>query len=53
MDFFVGSSGAKASSKGKDEGNLTWWQISLIGIGCTIGTFTAEFLKGKTFWTCI
>jgi L-asparagine transporter-like permease len=34
MDFFM------PLSKGKDSenGNLTWWQLSLIGVGCTIGT---------------
>jgi L-asparagine transporter-like permease len=27
-----------SSSGGKEKGDLTWWQLSLIGIGCTIGT---------------
>jgi L-asparagine transporter-like permease len=37
MDFFLPSSN---SSKGNaaDEGDLKWWQLSLIGVGCTIGT---------------
>jgi L-asparagine transporter-like permease len=26
------------SSSSKENGNLSWWQLSLIGIGCTIGT---------------
>lgn len=37
MDFFnpgVGSSKGNSS----EEGNLSWWQLSLIGVGCTIGT---------------
>ena len=34
MDFFIPS-----KSKGSSEkGDLKWWQLSLIGIGCTIGT---------------
>ena len=34
MDFFIPS-----KSKGNsEEGDLKWWQLSLIGIGCTIGT---------------
>lgn len=36
MDFFVPSNSNK--SKGSEDGNLSWWQLSLIGIGCTIGT---------------
>ena len=35
MDFFVPSGG---KSKGGEAGDLKWWQLSLIGIGCTIGT---------------
>jgi L-asparagine transporter-like permease len=39
MDYFTCSSGVGGkSSKGKDKGDLSWWQLSLIGIGCTIGT---------------
>ncbi|MFL6561548.1 MAG: amino acid permease, partial [Bacillus sp. (in: firmicutes)] len=38
MDFFIGSSDGGKSSKGKSQGDLSWWQLSLIGIGCTIGT---------------
>ena len=34
MDFFIPS----GRSKGSEDGNLKWWQLSLIGIGCTIGT---------------
>ncbi|MBB6444565.1 amino acid permease [Bacillus benzoevorans] len=34
MDFFMPLS----KGKGGDEGNLAWWQLSLIGVGCTIGT---------------
>jgi L-asparagine transporter-like permease len=37
LDFFVP---AKGSSQGKDSesGKLKWWQLSLIGVGCTLGT---------------
>ena len=35
MDFFI--PGTK-KSKGSEDGNLSWWQLSLIGVGCTIGT---------------
>ncbi|PKG22913.1 amino acid permease [Niallia nealsonii] len=39
MDFFTCSSDVeKNSSKGEKQGHLLWWQLSLIGIGCTIGT---------------
>jgi len=39
MDYFMFSSGTDGkSSKDKQNGDLTWWQLSLIGIGCTIGT---------------
>lgn len=39
MDFFMfNSKKSDKSSKGKQTGSLTWWQLSLIGIGCTIGT---------------
>ena len=37
MDFFIPST-KKSKGKGSEEGNLSWWQLSLIGIGCTIGT---------------
>jgi L-asparagine transporter-like permease len=30
--------GGNSSGKGSEKGDLTWWQLSLIGIGCTIGT---------------
>lgn len=30
--------GKKASSANEEQANLTWWQLSLIGVGCTIGT---------------
>jgi L-asparagine transporter-like permease len=32
------SATGKKANKGANEGNLTWWQLSLIGVGCTIGT---------------
>ncbi|WP_436376431.1 amino acid permease [Cytobacillus sp. BC1816] len=35
MDFFLPSGN---SSKKSDSGDLKWWQLSLIGVGCTIGT---------------
>ncbi len=28
----------KQSGKSSNQGNLKWWQLSLIGVGCTIGT---------------
>ncbi|WP_144510135.1 amino acid permease [Bacillus sp. FJAT-22090] len=28
----------KSSNKNKGEGHLAWWQLSLIGVGCIIGT---------------
>ncbi|CAH0275528.1 hypothetical protein SRABI96_03820 [Peribacillus sp. Bi96] len=34
MDFFMPS----GQSKGSEDENLKWWQLSLIGFGCTIGT---------------
>lgn len=30
--------GNKASGANDENANLTWWQLSLIGVGCTIGT---------------
>ncbi|MDR7000152.1 amino acid permease [Neobacillus niacini] len=41
MDFFI-PNGQKNESKDK---NLKWWQLSLIGVGCTIGT---GFFLGST-----
>jgi L-asparagine transporter-like permease len=39
MDYFTCTSGVgDKSSKGDSKGQLLWWQLSLIGIGCTIGT---------------
>lgn len=37
LDFFI-PSGESKGKKGSEEGNLKWWQLSLIGVGCTIGT---------------
>ncbi|MFD1737553.1 amino acid permease [Bacillus salitolerans] len=37
MDFFVPSS-SSSGGKGNEQANLKWWQLSLIGVGCTIGT---------------
>lgn len=34
MDFFMPINKGKNS----ENGNLKWWQLSLIGVGCTIGT---------------
>ena len=28
----------KQVSNNKKEGHLSWWQLSLIGVGCIIGT---------------
>ena len=30
--------GKKALGANEEKANLTWWQLSLIGVGCTIGT---------------
>jgi L-asparagine transporter-like permease len=43
MDFFSPSD--SCGSKGSEKGNLKWWQLSLIGVGCTIGT---GFFLGST-----
>lgn len=43
MDFF--SPSESCGSKGSEKGNLKWWQLSLIGVGCTIGT---GFFLGST-----
>jgi L-asparagine transporter-like permease len=37
MDFFIPSS-KKDQGKGSNDTNLNWWELSLIGVGCTIGT---------------
>ncbi|MEH7443838.1 amino acid permease [Bacillus sp. JJ1122] len=37
LDFFFPSSNSCKGSAPK-EGDLKWWQLSLIGVGCTIGT---------------
>jgi L-asparagine transporter-like permease len=37
MDFFNPGTGS-SKGKGSEQGNLKWWQLSLIGVGCTIGT---------------
>lgn len=37
MDFFI-PSGNSGKGNAANEGDLKWWQLSLIGIGCTIGT---------------
>jgi L-asparagine transporter-like permease len=34
----VSCSNSNAANNGTKEGDLKWWQLSLIGIGCTIGT---------------
>ncbi|WML43188.1 amino acid permease [Neobacillus sp. PS3-40] len=43
MDFFIPSDSREG--KGSGDGNLKWWQLSLIGVGCTIGT---GFFLGST-----
>ncbi|WP_127535752.1 amino acid permease [Paenibacillus illinoisensis] len=37
-DLSCAAQDASSSSEGKEKGNLKWWQLSLLGIGCTIGT---------------
>lgn len=37
MDFFYPAS-KSSEGQGSEEATLKWWQLSLIGIGCTIGT---------------
>ncbi|WP_226676451.1 amino acid permease [Mesobacillus jeotgali] len=37
MDFFLPSSKSGCGNS-SNEGDLKWWQLSLIGVGCTIGT---------------
>lgn len=37
MDYFLPST-KSGSGNGSEEGDLKWWQLSLIGVGCTIGT---------------
>jgi L-asparagine transporter-like permease len=37
MDFFL-PSGNSSKGNASNEGDLKWWQLSLIGVGCTIGT---------------
>lgn len=41
MDFFLPS----GQSKGSQNGNLNWWHLSFLGVGCTIGT---GFFLGST-----
>lgn len=38
MQFFIPVSGNSKKGKGSGKGTLKWWQLSLIGVGCTIGT---------------
>lgn len=38
MDFFIPDDSNSQSQKNQDGGTLKWWQLSLIGVGCTIGT---------------
>ena len=37
MDFFIPTD-ESSKGQGSEKGNLSWWQLSLIGVGCTIGT---------------
>jgi L-asparagine transporter-like permease len=37
MDYFLPSSKSGCGNN-SNEGDLKWWQLSLIGVGCTIGT---------------
>ncbi|ALC90321.1 transporter [Bacillus sp. FJAT-18017] len=38
MDFYVPTDKQGKKSSGSSSGNLKWWQLSMIGVGCTIGT---------------
>ncbi|WP_059170672.1 amino acid permease [Bacillus sp. FJAT-27445] len=38
MDFYFPSANSGRKGKSTGKGSLKWWQLSLIGIGCTIGT---------------
>lgn len=41
MDFInqvKRSSNSKGNGQGNDKAELNWWQLSLMGVGCTIGT---------------
>lgn len=38
MDFFFPTAKSGENEGGAGKGSLKWWQLSLIGIGCTIGT---------------
>ncbi|MET3698983.1 amino acid/polyamine/organocation transporter (APC superfamily) [Bacillus oleivorans] len=37
MDFFIPGAGSK-QDQGSEKAKLKWWQLSLLGVGCTIGT---------------
>lgn len=32
------SPGSESQGQGKSKGDMKWWQLSMVGIGCTIGT---------------
>lgn len=38
MDFASNITGNLRKSKSREKGGLKWWQLTLIGVGCTIGT---------------
>lgn len=33
-----GKSGQDSNASGEQQGDMKWWQLSLVGVGCTIGT---------------
>lgn len=38
MKNWVGKGGATDGAANNKKGKMAWWQLSLLGVGCTIGT---------------